>query len=200
MNKKVMKYYASFYEVSKELDQKQFYEFNNAIFSVMFYEQHINDVEFKDKMLSMLWLSIKHSLQSSIDGYCYKQKLVYEDTLSKGVSKGVVKGVSKGLGNNDNDNDNDKDKDKGKVNIAFEKFWDNYPKKINKKLSMVAFGKLGKVDAKLATEDCKVRFVETEKQYIPNPMTYLNGERWNDELDDGLAQEKKGYYGGVKWQ
>ena len=65
---------------------------------------------------------------------------------------------------------------------------------------MVAFGKLGKVDAKLATEDCKVRFVETEKQYIPNPMTYLNGERWNDELDDGLAQEKKGYYGGVKWQ
>jgi hypothetical protein len=82
----------------------------------------------------------------------------------------------------------------------FEKFWENYPKKINKKLSMVAFGKLGKVDAKLATEDCKVRFVETEKQYIPNPTTYLNGERWNDELADGVAKEKKGYYSGVKWQ
>ena len=64
-----MKYYASFYEVSKELDQKQFYEFNNAIFSVMFYEQHIDDVKFEDRMLSMLWLSIKPSLRSSIDGF-----------------------------------------------------------------------------------------------------------------------------------
>jgi len=192
MHKKVMKYYASFYEVSKELDQKQFYEFNNAIFSVMFYEQHIDDVKFEDRMLSMLWLSIKHSLRSSIDGYCSKQKLVYEDTLSKGVSKGVAKG----LANNVNDNDKDKEKD----NAAFDTFWNNYPKKTDRKRALVSFNKLSKINADSATKDCKVRFVETEKRYIPNPTTYLNGERWNDELPNGQSIDQKGFYGGVKWQ
>jgi len=118
--KKVIKYYASFYEVSKELTPKQFYEFNNAIFSVLFYERHIDDIIFNDKILSITWKSIKHSLQSSIDGFCSKNGLVYKDTLSKGVSKGldkgVSKGVSKGLSNNVNDKGKDKEKDKGKEN------------------------------------------------------------------------------------
>ena len=191
-----MKYYASFYEVSKSLNQKQFYEFNNAIFSVMFYECHIDDVKFEDKMLMVLWISIKHSLRSSIEGYCAKQKLVYEDTLTKGVAKGVSKGVAKGVTNNVNDND----KDKGKENKHFDLFWKNYPKKTDRKRALILFNKLSKSDAELAIKDCLVRFVETDKKYIPNPTTYLNGERWNDELADGVAKETKGYFGGVKWQ
>ena len=105
MKKKVINYYASFYEVSKELNQKQFYEFNNAIFSVMFYEQHIDGISFNDKMLNMLWLSIKHSLQASIDGYCSKNKIVYKDTLTKGLT------------NNDNDKGKDKGKDKENTQV-----------------------------------------------------------------------------------
>jgi hypothetical protein len=117
VKKKVINYYASFYEVSKELNQKQFYEFNNAIFSVMFYEQHIDGISFNDKMLNMLWLSIKHSLQASIDGYCSKNKIVYKDTLTKGVTKGVTKGLGKGLTNNDNDKGKDKGKDKENTQV-----------------------------------------------------------------------------------
>jgi len=113
--KKVINYYASFYEVSKELNQKQFYEFNSAIFSVMFYEQHIDDVSFDDKLLSIAWTSVKHSLQASIDGFCSKQKIDYEDVLNKGVVKGVVKGVSNKEKDNDNDNDKGKEKDKEKI-------------------------------------------------------------------------------------
>ena len=103
--KKVIKYYASFYEVSKELTLKQFYEFNNAIFSVLFYEQHIDEVSFDDRLLAITWKSIKHSLQASIDGFCSKNGIVYDDTLSKGLSKGVDKGLSKGLSNNEKEKD-----------------------------------------------------------------------------------------------
>lgn len=113
--KKVINYYASFYEVSKELNQKQFYEFNSAIFSVMFYEQHIDDVSFDDKLLSIAWTSVKHSLQASIDGFCSKQKIDYEDVLNKGVAKGVNKGVSNKEKEKDNDNDKGKEKDKEKI-------------------------------------------------------------------------------------
>ena len=112
VKKKVINYYASFYEVSKELNQKQFYEFNTAIFSVMFYEKHIDDINFDDRLLSIAWLSVKHSLQASIDGFCSKNQIDYDTTLSKGVGKGLTNNV------NDKDNDNVKEKEKGKVRTS----------------------------------------------------------------------------------
>ena len=122
--KKVINYYASFHEVSKELNQKQFYEFNSAIFSVMFYECHIDDISFDDKLLAIAWTSVKHSLQASIDGFCNKQKIEYEDVLNellaKGVHKGVHKEVHKEVANNVNENVKVKvkGKEKGKGNKA----------------------------------------------------------------------------------
>jgi hypothetical protein len=121
INKKVINYYASFFEVSKQLDQNQFYKFNTAIFSVMFYEEHIDNISFDDKLLSIAWLSIKHSLRASIDGFCSKNQIDYEDTLSKGVTKGL----DKGLTNNVKDNDKEKDKDKDKENNNIEAFLPN---------------------------------------------------------------------------
>jgi len=112
INKKVINYYASFYDVSKELNPKQFYEFNHAIFSVMFYERHIDDISFDDKLLSIAWMSIKHSLKASIDGFCSKQNIDYDTTLTKGVSKGV----SKTLTNNVKEKDKGKDKEKENKN------------------------------------------------------------------------------------
>jgi len=187
--KKVIKYYASFYEVSKELNPKQFYDFNNAIFSVLFYEQHIDDVSFDDKILSITWKSIKHSLQASIDGFCNKNGIDYSDTLSKGLSKGVGKGLSKGLTNNVKEKEKEKDKEKG--NKLFERFWINYPKKTDKKRASVSFNKLSKSKQEIATKDCVVRYSDTEVRYVPNPTTYLNGERWEDEQAGQQATQRK---------
>ena len=115
LNKKVINYYASFFEVSKQLDQKQFYKFNTAIFSVMFYEEHIDNISFDDKLLSIAWLSIKHSLRASIDGFCSKNQINYEDTLSKGVTKGLDKGLTNNV--NEKEKEKDKEKEKGNNNI-----------------------------------------------------------------------------------
>ena len=125
MDKKLIKYYASFYEVSKELTQKQFYEFNSAIFSVMFYERHIDDIVFEDKMLAIAWASIKHSLQASIDGFCSKNGIAYEDTLCKGVTKGLYKGLDKGLTNNVKEKEKEKDNRKENIKEKIEAFVPN---------------------------------------------------------------------------
>ena len=116
LNKKVINYYASFFEVSKQLDQKQFYKFNTAIFSVMFYEEHIDNISFNDKLLSIAWLSIKHSLQASIDGFCNKHQIDYDDTLSKGVSKGVDKGLTNNVKEKEKGKEKGKDKDNNNIN------------------------------------------------------------------------------------
>lgn len=75
----------------------------------------------------------------------------------------------------------------------FELFWDAYPKKVGKKDAKRAFGKVNEdvhvlIDAvnrqKLSTQWCK-----DGGQYIPNPSTWLNQERWNDELDANMGRK-----------
>ncbi len=79
IEKKVINYYLSFYDVSKDLSEKQFYQFNMAIFKVMFFEEHIDNITFEDKTLNILWKSVKHSIQASVKGYCDKKNTPYDD-------------------------------------------------------------------------------------------------------------------------
>tara|TARA_R110000796_G_scaffold227286_1_gene344004 strand:- start:65 stop:850 length:786 start_codon:yes stop_codon:yes gene_type:complete len=103
IDKKVISYYASFYEVSKDLDKNQFYEFNMAIFSVMFFDEHIDNINFNDKILNLLWKSIKHSINSSVKGFCSKKEIPYDD---------MFKGVAKGVANKEKEKEKEKGKDK----------------------------------------------------------------------------------------
>ncbi len=64
------------------------------------------------------------------------------------------------------------------------KFWKEYPKKVGKKKVH------GKFDANNFPIDLIIKNIELQKkseqwqnqQYIPNPETYLNQERWTDEV------------------
>lgn len=69
----------------------------------------------------------------------------------------------------------------------FNEFWEKYPRKINKKKAKDKYVKsVDEETHKKIIKDLEVRknsnFWEDE-QYIPHPTTYLNGERWNDEIE-----------------
>jgi len=71
---------------------------------------------------------------------------------------------------------------------TFDDFWKLYPRKIAKGHARLAFNRaLKKTDAQTIF-DAVAKFSESveykEKQYIPHPTTWLNGERWDDEIDD----------------
>ena len=73
---------------------------------------------------------------------------------------------------------------KEEINKDFEKFWKAYPKKVGKKKVQDKF------DANNFPIDLIIKNIELQKksdqwqnqQYIPNPETYLNQERWTDEV------------------
>ena len=65
---------------------------------------------------------------------------------------------------------------------SFGIFWNGYPRKEGKKKAEAAFKKLSKKKQELAIKDSSSRFTNTDKQFIPLPATYINGERWEDEL------------------
>lgn len=81
--------------------------------------------------------------------------------------------------------------------VEFDQFWKSYPKKIGKGAARKAFEK-GKCAAKIAAI---IRAIEKQctsdqwrkdgGQFIPNPATWLNQERWEDEVKIAVIKPAK---------
>lgn len=84
------------------------------------------------------------------------------------------------------DNNKDKDKDKDNIlNISFDVFWNLYNKKKGSKDNTEKkWNNLKDIDRQKII-DTLPTFLSSikDKQYIPFPETYLNKQRWNDELE-----------------
>ena len=65
--------------------------------------------------------------------------------------------------------------------IDFEDFWQQYPRKQDKKKARAKWARLPNKVKLLIMADIQTRFIGLEKQFIPMPTTYMNGERWEDE-------------------
>ena len=84
------------------------------------------------------------------------------------------------------------DKDVGDITphtpLGFDEFWTRYPKKVGKQSALKSFAKAIKtVDLQtlLTAIDRQKRSSQWSRdngQYIPNPATWLNQGRWEDEL------------------
>ena len=82
----------------------------------------------------------------------------------------------------------DKQDNSGQLALTsrFEEWWKCYPKKVKKADAMKKW-KVKKLDAKADTliADVANRIANDSQWaggFIPHPTTYLNGERWNDEI------------------
>lgn len=69
----------------------------------------------------------------------------------------------------------------------FDVFWRLYPRKVGKKNALRAWGKIDLREATAIFENVRImseseNWRKNNGQYIPHPSTYLNGERWKDEL------------------
>ncbi len=84
---------------------------------------------------------------------------------------------------------------------GFEKFWKLYPKKKGRKDALKAWNKLNP-DADLQVvmvnalaNHCVSRdWTKDGGQYIPNPSTWLNGERWHDVLQPAGGATRHGSF------
>lgn len=76
----------------------------------------------------------------------------------------------------------------------FDLFWSAYPKKVGKKSAKKAFDKVQVPVETLVTairrQECSAQWSKDGGQFIPNPSTWLNQERWEDELDPIPGQEQ----------
>ena len=100
----------------------------------------------------------------------------------KGKTKKDMKNISKSYDKHmENENENED------INInetIFNEFWNLYDKKKNKESAIKAFKKVKQKEYDLIRKNIPL-FVKqfTDKQYQPHFSTYLNGKRWEDELE-----------------
>lgn len=89
-------------------------------------------------------------------------------------------------------------KDMAAERPSFGKFWEVYPKKVKRKDALKVWKSKqldGKVDALIA--DVKRRLSEDRRWiggFVPDPTTYLRGERWNDALEP-IVKNGNGQHG-----
>lgn len=92
-----------------------------------------------------------------------------------------------------------------KTYASFDEFWSLYPKKVNRTKTEAKWEKLKVTDDLFSeiAENIRARLAagewrEGEKKFIPDPLTYLNGKRWEDEIippvaPSGQDQPRTGY-------
>ena len=71
---------------------------------------------------------------------------------------------------------------------VFEKFWALYPKKVGKQAALKAWKKIPSpkqtltlIENALAWQTVSEQWTKDNGQYIPNPQTYINQGRWQDQ-------------------
>jgi DNA-binding transcriptional regulator YhcF (GntR family) len=84
-----------------------------------------------------------------------------------------------------NYNNDKKDKNTHTPSVSFELFWNLYPKKVERKKAEEKWDRLSEDVQGRILEDIPKRQLGRQWQagYIPNPTTYLNGERWTDQIE-----------------
>lgn len=74
---------------------------------------------------------------------------------------------------------------------AFDAWWAGYPKKVGKEAARKAFAKVkAPLDTLVAAVEAQKKSEQWQKEngrFIPNPATWLNQGRWEDELDTSLT-------------
>jgi hypothetical protein len=90
-------------------------------------------------------------------------------------------------------------RDASRQDERFARFWDAYPSKVGKDAARKAFDKRNPDDelvaqmlAAIATQKQSDRWRKDGGQFIPNPSTWLNQARWEDETGAGVDDDPWG--------
>ena len=90
----------------------------------------------------------------------------------------------------------EKEKEKEKDIHHFEKFWNLYPRKVGKDAALKAFKKLTESEMTLAIEKIPLHtasWKKRDKEHIPHASTWLNGRRWEDEIQTSHEDQGRVY-------
>lgn len=188
--RKAFNFYYSYYDIAKELSEKDRIKFLWAILQKQF-ENIDPDLE---GMAKFAYSSQLHSITSQVDGYIAKCKdlnITPFDTPAGGGQAGGADGAT--VGGSGQEKEQGKVKEKEDRSAQFDLFWSKYPNKNSKKPAKEKFMKLSDLDIEkiLMTVDAFAAYKQFKDYVHPMATTYLNQRRWEDEIPKVLPDQNK---------
>ena len=180
--RKAFNFYRSYYATALKLPEKDRLQYLMAIMELQF----TGECSIKlDVMADLALESNLHNINKQIEGYKHGAKSTKQSDPPRVGVPIPPKGTSPQV------------QVQGEVQekeelYKFEEFWKQYPKKVAKSKCEHKYKKLSTLDKQKIHDTIKT-FVSYKpfKDYThPNPMTYLNQKRWEDEIPE-LKQQKK---------
>ena len=113
-----------------------------------------------------------------------KQKVANASKCKQTLAN-VADSVSKNKSDSKSDSDNDSEVTKDiVVNDRFAEFWNLYSKKVDTSKCKAKFSKLTNNEIDLIFQNLPAYInSKPDKQYRKNPITWLNGKCWNDDIE-----------------
>lgn len=170
---------------------------------IKLYRHLLNDMEWhqldmqSSKILVMLWLLAAESKDGSLPSL---DIIVFRLRLPKSAIESTIPKLSHWLIFDDielisgchqgdaPEKRRDRDRDREEKRKSFEEFWSMYPRKTGKGKAEDSWNKIGAtnglIEKILASVKSHMLYPEWQKdngQFIPNPATWLNQKRWEDE-------------------
>ena len=191
--RKGFNFFRSYYDVYNELSDKDKVQFMDALLDRQFLGVKPDNLT---GMAKFAYISQTNSIDTQVKGY-------EDKTNTKlGVTSPPTVGGRQGGNNTPTEQEKEKEKEKEKEEVKdkekvklkkFESFWLKYPSKVNKKDCLKKWLTLSddEIEKIESTIDDFIKYKPFKEYNHPNPKTYLNGERWNDEIkvvkpvDDG---------------
>ena len=182
--RKAFKFYRSYFEVYNELSDLDKLKFIDAILRKQFYGEEPS----LKGMAQFAYKSQQHSIDSQVKGYEDKTGLKLTPTQGGYIAPYIAPSLQ----------EKEKEKEKEQyVNATFNKFWDYYGKKVDRRKCLAKWKKLKESEIEAIRKHLP-KYIEAtpDTQYRKNPLTYLNGQAW---LDEDLPANDKPKQNGVPY-
>jgi len=152
--------------------------------------------------VGQIWDKIKDKFIQDENGLYYNKRLEVEQIKRRNFTEsrrnnitGKNQYTTKKTGHTTKHMTNHMENENENVIInTFNKFWEKYPKKVNKKNAEKSWLKINTAEYDKIFQSLEKYIVckqWQDKQFIPMSSTWLNQERWNDEID---TEQKNRYF------
>ncbi len=160
------------------------------------------DTLLQKRMVRDSELSEKRSAAGSKGGKASKSD---DNLLKQKYKQNGSKSLSKSEANSENEIESENEyeieerkrdsTEREKENLDFESFWSAYPKKVGKGYALKSWNKISpgkeltkKILSAVESQKHSQQWKKDDGQFIPNPATWLNQGRWEDNLEVELPR------------
>lgn len=191
-----MKYVKIFVDFRKSLDMLSDAEKGRLFSAMLEYAESGTEPDLKGNE-RFIWPTAKMNIDKTAESYERVSKANRENVTKRYEAlRNSTKTYESYESYKEKDKEKEKDKDKDKYippkppkgQTRFMKFWEEYPKKVGKGAAEKAFLKYKPDDnltdqmiSAVRKQKSSPQWLKDNGQFIPNPATWLNQRRWEDE-------------------